>query len=64
MLFFLSRKRLNLQVKILVNMRRVLLLLMAVTLCFVCSAQNIKNNRKDVEKIKKSGTSFWSETGE
>ncbi|MBR4138273.1 MAG: hypothetical protein IKU05_07670 [Bacteroidales bacterium] len=45
-------------------MRRLLLLLLTILIPFVCIAQNFKNNRKEAEKVKKAGTSFWAESND
>ena len=45
-------------------MRRLLLLFLAVVMSAACYSQNYKNNRKEAEKIKKAGTSFFAESGD
>ena len=45
-------------------MRRLLLLFILVLVTFACGAQNFKNNKKEADKIKKAGTSFWAESGD
>ena len=45
-------------------MRRFLLILVSVMMVTACFGQNLKSNKKEAEKIKKAGTSFWAETAE
>lgn len=45
-------------------MRRIILCLMALVMTTTGFSQNYKSNKKEAEKIKKSGTSFFAESGE
>ena len=45
-------------------MKKIFLLLLAVLMTTASFSQSLKNNRKEAEKVKKAGTSFWADSGE
>ena len=45
-------------------MKKIFLLFLAVITTVACFSQSLKNNRKEADKVKMSGTSFWADSGE